>query len=205
MNAACNWLGTLTKENQELTKSDLNQPQGSWKNWPCMPDCKCSWPWEWVLDLRNEFLTLGKLVTHKISWESLRWIWTCSDRLRVCKLFWFKIKVHPWEIIRTGRGRGENHRYETEPGAAVHSPLALLWGYMLLNNQIPSLSFVHMHVPQILSISCLLPTEVLAWTESMTKFAFWPCLSYPHYLEEHTLQDLGRLPIRTGDSLVCVL
>lgn len=53
MNAACNWLGTLTRENQEPAKSDLNQPQGSWKNWSSMPDCKCSWPWEWVLDLRK--------------------------------------------------------------------------------------------------------------------------------------------------------
>lgn len=53
MNAACNWLGTLTRENQERTKSDLNQPQGSWKNWSSMPDCKCSWPREWVPDLRK--------------------------------------------------------------------------------------------------------------------------------------------------------
>lgn len=155
MNTACNWPGTLTRENRELTKADLNQPQRIWKNWSSVPDCKCSWPWGWVLDLRKtcdsqNFLGILEVDLNMLGQALSLQMTVVQDRSS-------PLGNQNW------RGEGIEAQYETESGSAVHSPLALLWGCVLWNNQIPSLSFMYMHVPQILSISCLLPTQVLVW------------------------------------------
>lgn len=189
MNAACNWLGTLTRENQEPAKSDLNQPQGSWKNWSSMPDCKCSWPWEWVLDLRKtcdsqNFLGILEVDLYMLGQTLSLQITLVQDKI-------LPLGNQNWQ------GEGERHRQNQV------LPFTVLW---LCSGDV-CWETTRSHLCR--SCTCMSPKSSLSVVfclrkccpgHSMTKFAFWLCSSYPHYSEEHILQDLGRSPVCKGTA-----
>lgn len=141
----CNYnnhcLGMLTRENQELTKSDLKQPQRCWKiNQICQTAN--------LLDLRNYFWPWENVwVNTKFPgnlWDGFENIQTDSEFARYCGS---KQKFNPkklelfWYSMIGVKGR---HMVWRRTKCYFSQSLALLSVCLLLNNQIPSVSFIQM-------------------------------------------------------------